>query len=55
MHLLITESPAKAKKIQTFLTNEYTVKSSCGHITDLEKKKLEYFDLFPIHNLLFQY
>ena len=40
MSLLITESPAKAKKIQGFLSNEYTVKSSCGHITDLEKKKL---------------
>ena len=40
MSLLITESPAKAKKIQGFLSNQYTVKSSCGHITDLEKKKL---------------
>ena len=40
MYLLITESPAKAKKIQGFLTNQYTVKSSCGHIVDLEKKKL---------------
>tara|TARA_B100000686_G_scaffold354758_2_gene467015 strand:+ start:7445 stop:9490 length:2046 start_codon:yes stop_codon:yes gene_type:complete len=39
-YLLITESPAKAKKIQGFLSNKYTVKSSCGHITDLEKKKL---------------
>jgi len=39
-YLLITESPAKAKKIQGFLSNEYKVKSSCGHITDLEKKKL---------------
>ena len=39
-YLLITESPAKAKKIQEFLSNQYTVKSSCGHITDLEKKKL---------------
>ena len=39
-YLLITESPAKAKKIQGFLSNQYTVKSSCGHITDLEKKKL---------------
>ena len=36
-YLLITESPAKAKKIQGFLSNEYQVKSSCGHITDLEK------------------
>tara|TARA_B100001094_G_scaffold283080_1_gene295586 strand:+ start:3338 stop:5386 length:2049 start_codon:yes stop_codon:yes gene_type:complete len=40
MYFLITESPAKAKKIQGFLSNEYEVKSSCGHITDLEKKKL---------------
>ena len=40
MSLLITESPAKAKKIQGFLSNQYIVKSSCGHITDLEKKKL---------------
>lgn len=39
MYLLITESPAKAKKIQTFLSDKYIVKSSCGHITDLEKKK----------------
>ena len=38
--LLITESPAKAKKIQGFLSNNYKVKSSCGHIIDLEKKKL---------------
>ena len=39
MYFLITESPAKAKKIQSFLSNQYTVKSSCGHICDLEKKK----------------
>ena len=39
IYLLITESPAKAKKIQTFLSNDYTVKSSCGHIRDLEKKQ----------------
>ena len=40
MYLLITESPAKAKKIQGFLSDQYKVKSSCGHIVDLEKKKL---------------
>ena len=40
-YLLITESPAKAKKIQKFLPNNYTVKSSCGHIIDLEKKNYE--------------
>ena len=39
-YLLITESPAKAKKIQGFLSKDYVVKSSCGHIVDLEKKKL---------------
>lgn len=39
-YLLITESPAKAKKIQGFLSKEYSVKSSCGHIVDLEKKQL---------------
>jgi len=41
MQFLITESPAKAKKIQSFLDpKKYLVKSSCGHIIDLEKKKL---------------
>ena len=39
MFLLITESPAKAKKIQGFLNDNYIVRSSCGHIRDLEKKK----------------
>lgn len=39
LYLLITESPAKAKKIQSFLSNDYTVRSSCGHIRDLEKKQ----------------
>ena len=39
-YLLITESPAKAKKIQGFLPSNYKVRSSCGHIVDLEKKKL---------------
>ena len=38
--LLIVESPAKAKKIQSFLGNEYIVKSSFGHIYELDTKKL---------------
>ena len=38
-YLLITESPAKAKKIQGFLGSNYKVLSSCGHIRDLEKKR----------------
>ena len=40
MYLLITESPAKAKKIQGFLSSDYKVSSSCGHIRDLDKKTL---------------
>ncbi len=37
---MIVESPAKAKTIEKFLGNEYTVKSSYGHIRDLSKKNL---------------
>jgi len=42
-YLLITESPAKAKKIQGFLASNYKVLSSCGHIRDLEKKKTKIY------------
>ena len=35
--LVIVESPAKAKKIASFLGPEYTVESSIGHIRDLPK------------------
>ena len=35
--LLIVESPAKAKTIGKYLGNEFTVKSSVGHIRDLPK------------------
>ena len=42
-YLLITESPAKAKKIQGFLNSNYKVLSSCGHIRDLEKKKTKQY------------
>uniref|UniRef100_A0A6C0CZJ3 DNA topoisomerase n=1 Tax=viral metagenome TaxID=1070528 RepID=A0A6C0CZJ3_9ZZZZ len=38
--LLIVESPAKAKKIQNFLGYDFIVKSSYGHICDLNTKKL---------------
>lgn len=35
--LLIVESPAKAKTIEKYLGKDFTVKSSYGHIRDLEK------------------
>ena len=39
-NLVIVESPAKAKTIQKFLGGDYVVKSSFGHIRDLQDKKL---------------
>lgn len=39
-NLVIVESPAKAKTIERFLGPNYVVKSSYGHIRDLEKKDL---------------
>lgn len=39
-NLVIVESPAKAKTITPFLSKDYVVKSSVGHIRDLPKKGL---------------
>ncbi|MDE6482421.1 MAG: type I DNA topoisomerase [Rikenellaceae bacterium] len=39
-NLVIVESPAKAKTIEKFLGDDYTVASSKGHIRDLPKKGL---------------
>ena len=39
-HLVIVESPAKADTIKKYLGKEYTVRSSYGHIRDLQDNKL---------------
>lgn len=39
MDLVIVESPAKAKTIEKFIGDGYTVKSSYGHVRDLPKKE----------------
>ena len=40
MNLIIVESPTKANTIQKFLTSDYKVLSSYGHIRDLPKSEL---------------
>lgn len=39
-NLVIVESPAKAKTIEGFLGKDFTVKSSYGHVRDLNKNNL---------------
>lgn len=39
-NLVIVESPAKAKTIESFLGKDYMVKSSYGHVRDLSKSNL---------------
>ncbi len=39
-HLVIVESPAKAKTVERYLGPKYLVKASMGHIRDLPKSKL---------------
>lgn len=39
-NLLIVESPAKAKTIEKILGKDFEVKSSFGHIRDLEKDEM---------------
>ena len=39
-NLVIVESPAKARTIESFLGKDFIVKSSMGHIRDLPEKQL---------------
>jgi DNA topoisomerase-1 len=39
-HLVIVESPAKAKTLSKYLGRDYQVKASIGHVMDLPKSKL---------------
>ena len=40
MKLVIVESPTKARTIGKFLTKDFEIKASMGHIMDLPKSKL---------------
>ncbi|HZE86620.1 MAG TPA: type I DNA topoisomerase [Methylomirabilota bacterium] len=51
-HLVIVESPTKAKTISKFLGKDYTIKFSMGHVMDLPKSKMS-IDIE--HNFVPQY
>ena len=52
-NLVIVESPAKAKKIESFLGKDFKVMSSYGHIRDLKKKEISIDPdtLMPIYEI----
>ena len=39
-YLVIVESPAKAKTIESYLGKKYKVKASMGHVRDLPKSQM---------------
>lgn len=40
MHLVIVESPTKARKLKDYLGSSYTIEASVGHVRDLPKSSL---------------
>ena len=40
MHLVIVESPTKARKLKDYLGKDYQVEASVGHVRDLPKSTL---------------
>lgn len=44
-HLIIVESPSKIKKLEGFLSSDYIVMSSVGHIRDLPKSNKKAIDI----------
>jgi DNA topoisomerase-1 len=40
MNLVIVESPTKARKLSSYLSDDFTIESSVGHVRDLPKSKL---------------
>ena len=45
MNLVIVESPAKTKTISKYLSGDYIVRASVGHIRDLPKSNKKAIDI----------
>ena len=44
-HLVIVESPAKARTLEGYLGEGYTVEASVGHVLDLPKSEEFFLEL----------
>jgi len=47
-NLVIVESPVKAKALQNYLGNDYSVMASYGHVRDLTKRNGEIRNLIMV-------
>ena len=55
MNLIIVESPTKSRTLSRFLSKDYSVEATVGHIKDLPKSKLGIDvekDFFPDYELV---